>query len=271
MPTQHTTPTVLTIAGSDSCGGAGIQADLKTLAALHVYGTCAITALTAQNTCSVEGIFAISPEFVQLQIQTVLSDIQVSAIKTGMLVNSAMITAVVQALAKWQHIPLVVDPVMIATSGASLLDDDAVLLLRSQLLPQASVITPNIPEAATLLGLPQATCENAMIEQAKQLLALGPTAVLLKGGHGTGPSANDIFCDARGVHILKAVRISTRNTHGTGCTLASAIAAGLAKGLEPQDACIQAKRYLHRALAHKNPLHVGCGQGPIQHFFSSSI
>lgn len=268
MAIQHTTPIALTIAGSDSCAGAGIQADLKTFAALGVYGTSAITALTAQNTCTVRDVFKVPAEFVETQIQTVLADIKVDAIKIGMLANRAIANIVAQTLASVPHIPVVLDPVMISTSGSSLLDTEAVLTLVQQLLPKALIITPNIAEAAALLGRPTAKNEADMCQQAEQLLELGANTVLIKGGHNLGPQANDIFHDGKNLHILKAARIDTKNTHGTGCTLASAITAGLAKGLTPLDACSEAKQYLHRALAHANELHVGCGHGPVHHFFS---
>ena len=261
------TPIVLTIAGSDSGGGAGIQADLKTFAALGVYGCSAITSLTAQNTQGVQAVLPIPPAFVQAQIQSVLSDIQVNAIKTGMLATADIINAVADSLKSFAQIPLVLDPVMVATSGDRLLAEDAINTLIENLIPRATILTPNLLEAAALLNTPVAQNIADIQQQAELLLALGVQAVLIKGGHSHGDEATDVLLSEDGFEFFSAVRIATKNTHGTGCTLASAIAAGLAKKLSLRDAVAQAKNYLHNALMHSNELKVGQGHGPAHHFF----
>ncbi len=261
------TPIALTIAGSDSGGGAGIQADLKTFAALGVYGCSAISSLTAQNTKGVQGVLPIPPAFVQAQIQSVLSDIQVGVIKTGMLATADIIGAVAESLKLYTHIPLVVDPVMVATSGARLLAEDAINTLIEKLIPQATLLTPNLLEAAVLLNKPVAKSITEMQQQAELLLAMGAESVLMKGGHGEGEQATDVLLTSDGFELFSAARIATKNTHGTGCTLASAIAAGLAKKLSLRDAVEQAKHYLHNALLHANELTVGQGSGPVHHFY----
>lgn len=262
------TPIALTIAGSDSGGGAGIQADIKTFSALGVFGTSAITSLTAQNTLGVQGVLPVPPAFVQQQIHSVLSDIQVSAIKTGMLANADIIAAVAASLSACPHIPFVLDPVMVATSGDRLLAEDAVHTLLRCLMPLATVITPNLHEAAVLLNTTVALNRAQMQQQGEQILALGARAVLMKGGHTDGESATDLLITATGIEAFSAPRLSTKNTHGTGCTLASAIAAGLAKQLSLRDSVEQAKRYLHQALVHSETLHIGQGSGPVHHFYS---
>jgi len=264
-PNSHT-PIAMTIAGSDSGGGAGIQADLKAFAALGVYGCSAIASLTAQNTLGVQGVFPVPPAFVQAQIHSVLSDIQVSAIKTGMLATAEIISAVANSL-QGCNIPLVLDPVMVATSGDRLLAEDAISTLIEKLIPRATMLTPNLLEAAALLNTQVAISIPEMEQQAKQLLAMGAQAVLIKGGHGTGEQATDLLLTQDGVELFSATRIATNNTHGTGCTLASAIAAGLAKKLSLRDAVAQAKDYLHNALLHSNELNVGTGSGPVHHFY----
>lgn len=261
------TPIAMTIAGSDSGGGAGIQADLKTFAALGVYGCSAIASLTAQNTQGVQGVLPISPAFVQAQIQSVLSDIQVGAIKIGMLATADIISAVASSLRDYSDIPLVLDPVMVATSGDRLLAEDAIRTLIEKLIPRAAILTPNLLEAAALLNGQVASSIAEMEQQAKYLLAMGAQAVLIKGGHGTGEEATDVLLTQDGIELFSAVRIATNNTHGTGCTLASAIAAGLAKKLSLRDAVAQAKDYLHNALAHANELTIGQGSGPVHHFY----
>ncbi|RYY75097.1 MAG: bifunctional hydroxymethylpyrimidine kinase/phosphomethylpyrimidine kinase [Gammaproteobacteria bacterium] len=260
------TPTALTIAGSDSGGGAGIQADLKTFAALGVYGCSAITSLTAQNTLGVQGVLAIEPDFVQAQIQSVLSDIQVGAIKTGMLANADIIFAITESLIEHSHIPLVVDPVMVATSGDRLLAEDAIHLLIEKLIPRATLLTPNLLEAAALLNQSVAKNLTQMKQQAEQLLELGAQAVLMKGGHGKGETATDLLLTTTEEFLFSAPRIATKNTHGTGCTLASAIAAGLAKNLSLNEAVSQAKDYLQGAILRSNELNIGKGSGPVHHF-----
>ncbi|KAB2850680.1 MAG: bifunctional hydroxymethylpyrimidine kinase/phosphomethylpyrimidine kinase [Hyphomicrobiaceae bacterium] len=258
-------PVALTIAGSDSGGGAGIQADLKTFAALGVYGTSAITALTAQNTLGVQGVLPIEPGFIAAQIASVLADFAVGAAKTGMLGTSEAIRAVASALEAQPSLPLVVDPVMVATSGDPLIDDGAVAALIEVLLPRAAIVTPNLPEAARMTGRPAAKTEEEMREQARLVLALGAKAVLLKGGHGSGSEAVDILLDERGYARLSRPRIATRNTHGTGCTLSAAIAAGLARGLGLGPAVEAAKDYLWQALRSADRLGVGHGAGPVDH------
>jgi hydroxymethylpyrimidine/phosphomethylpyrimidine kinase len=267
MNSNRVTPIALTIAGSDSGGGAGIQADLKTFSALGVFGCSAITSLTAQNTLGVQGVFVVPPEFVQQQIQSVMSDIQVGAIKTGMLANVGIISAVADSLKNYPSIPFVLDPVMVATSGDRLLTEDAVENLIKDLLPLASVITPNLHEAAALLNQSLAKDRKAMQEQGEKILSLGAKAVLMKGGHTTDDQATDLLITHSGTEIFSAPRLQTKNTHGTGCTLASAIAAGLAKQLSLQDAVKQAKDYLQGALAASNQLQIGKGSGPVHHFF----
>ena len=244
------TPIALTIAGSDSSGGAGIQADLKTFTALGVYGASVLTALTAQNTRGVTAILPVPPEFVRQQIDAVATDLKVAAVKTGMLNDRATVLAVVKGVRRHTLAPLVVDPVMVATSGDMLLQADAVAAVRGDLLPLADILTPNLLEAARLLDLPVAADETEMQAQAQALLALGPKAVLLKGGHGEGRDAVDILV-ARGVAPVRLAlpRIDTANTHGTGCTLSAAIAAGLARGESLVDAVLSAKRFVHAALA----------------------
>jgi len=260
------TPIAMTIAGSDSGGGAGIQADLKTFAALGVYGCSAIASLTAQNTRGVQGVLPIAPAFVQAQIQSVLSDIQVGSIKTGMLATADIISAVAESI-RCCDIPLVLDPVMVATSGDRLLAEDAIKTLIEKLIPHATILTPNLLEAAALLNLPVAQNIAEMKQQAEWLLSMGAQSVLIKGGHGQGDRATDVLLTSNGFELFSAARIATQNTHGTGCTLASAIAAGLAKKLSLRDAVAQAKDYLHNALLQSNELNIGQGSGPVHHFY----
>ncbi len=262
------TAIAVTVAGSDSGGGAGIQADLKTFSALGVYGASIITALTAQNTLGVQGIHNITADFVSLQMDSVFSDLAVGAVKIGMLSQADIIHAVADGLIKHQQENIVLDPVMIAASGDSLISSDAVETLRKRLLPLAFLITPNLPEAAVLLGEKEATSENEMIEQAKRLLTMGPKAVLVKGGHGTGPESTDILISENGVSRLSTPRLNSHNTHGTGCTLSSAITAGIAKGLALDLAVSQAKDYLTTALKAADNLRIGHGTGPVHHFHS---
>src|SRR4029077_4543910 len=223
-------PIGLTIAGSDSSGGAGIQGDPKTFAAFGVYGASVITALTAQNTRGVTGIHLVPADFVCAQIDAVFSDLAVKAVKIGMVAQLATIDAIVAGLTRWSPRHIVLDPVMVATSGDRLLATDAVEALRAKLIPLASLITPNLPEAAALLDEGIASDEHAVERQGKQLLARGARAVLIKGGHGQGAESIDYLFTGDGVIALSAPRVATRNTHGTGCSLSSAIAAGLAKG-----------------------------------------
>lgn len=272
------TPIALTIAGSDSSGGAGIQADLKTFSALGVYGASVVTALTAQNTTGVYGVHVAPAPFILTQMEVVLSDLSVSAVKIGMLGLEESVYAVAVGLQRWRRAlaaragraipspPVVLDPVMVAGTGAPLLQPGAELALRSHLLPFVDLITPNLPEAARLLGASEASSETMMLRQAELLLALGARAVLIKGGHGAGEEAIDIFCDGSQVLRLAAPRADTRNTHGTGCTLSAAIAAQLALGRPMSEAVTIAKAYLTAALMAADELHIGHGPGPVHHF-----
>jgi len=260
------TAIAVTIAGSDSGGGAGIQADLKTFSALGVYGASVITALTAQNTLGVQGIHDVPPAFVEQQIDSVFSDLAVDAVKIGMLSQPAIIETVAERLERHRATQVVLDPVMVAASGDHLLAPEAVNALRQVLLPKALLVTPNLPEAAAILDEPLAQDERAMCRQAERILALGPRAVLVKGGHGTGHESTDILMDAQGVRRFTAPRIDTRNTHGTGCTLSSAIAAGLAKGLSLDDAIAMAKSFISAAIGASSQLQIGRGHGPVHHF-----
>lgn len=261
-----TTPVALTIAGSDSSGGAGIQADLKTFAALGVYGASAITALTAQNTEGVTGIHAVPAAFVTAQIDAVFSDLDVGAVKIGMVAQAASIDAIAAALSRWKPAHVVLDPVMIATSGDRLLAAEAVEALRTKLIRTASVITPNLPEAAALLDEPIARSEAEIESQGRRLLALGCRAVLIKGGHGAGTESIDYLVCAENTIELAALRVATRNTHGTGCSLSSAVAAGLAKGEDLETAVRNAKRWISAAIAAADRFSVGHGHGPVHHF-----
>jgi hydroxymethylpyrimidine/phosphomethylpyrimidine kinase len=261
-----TIPIALTIAGSDSSGGAGIQADLKSFAALGVYGASVITALTAQNTRGVTGIHQVPADFVTAQIDAVFADLDVAAVKIGMVSQPATIDAIVAGLTRWSPKHVVLDPVMVATSGDRLLAAEAVDALRTKLIPLASLITPNLPEAAALLDEAVASSEAAIESQGRRLLAMGARAVLIKGGHGQGPESTDYLIDGNGVVTLAAPRIDTRNTHGTGCSLSSAIAAGFAKGEELEAAVRNAKAWVSAAIAAADRLGVGHGHGPIHHF-----
>lgn len=257
-------PTVLTIAGSDSSGGAGIQADLKTYAALGVYGMSAITALTAQNTTGVSGIHEVPPEFVAAQIDAVVKDIRPDVVKTGMLSSAAIIEVVAGKIREHALGRLVVDPVMVAKSGDRLLREDAVRALREKLLPLAEVVTPNIPEAEDIIGWELRTDEDIR-QAAAEIAALGARNVVMKGGHREGPEAIDLLFDGRDFHEFRAPRIRTTSDHGTGCTFASAIAAYLAKGETMREAVRLAKEYLTEALRLAYP--VGHGRGPVDHFW----
>jgi hydroxymethylpyrimidine/phosphomethylpyrimidine kinase len=263
------TPIAVTIAGSDSGGGAGIQADLKTFAALGVYGASVIAALTAQNTQGVTAIHDVPADFIAAQIDAVFTDLDVNAVKIGMLSQAAAIEAVAAGLTRHQARNIVLDPVMVATSGDRLLAQEAVAALTRDLIPRALVVTPNLHEAAALTGLPLARNEQDMEAQAREILSLGPRRVLIKGGHGTGDDSVDLLVSANDVVRLSAPRIATKNTHGTGCTLSSAIAAGLAKGLDLTSAVRAAKDYVTAAIAAADRLHVGHGHGPLNHFFQT--
>lgn len=257
---------VLSIAGSDPSGGAGIQADLKTFAARGCYGMAVITALTAQNTQGVSAVRPLDPDFVAEQIRMVFADIRVDAVKIGMIANAGIARAVAEALSPHRGIPVVLDPVMIAKGGAALLDPAAVTVLKESLLPLATLVTPNLPEAAALLGDPEASDRRIMESQAVRLTALGAKGVLVKGGHLAGHESPDVLVAEGQVTWFEASRIATPNTHGTGCSLSSALAAELAKGLEPQDAVRAAKAWLKEAVRTSGSLSVGSGHGPVHHF-----
>ena len=261
-----TIPIALTIAGSDSSGGAGIQADLKTFAALGVYGASVITALTAQNTRGVSGIYPVPPEFVTAQMDAVFGDLDVRAVKIGMVAQLATIDAIAAALARWKPSHVVLDPVMIATSGDRLLSADAIASLRTKLIPHAVLITPNLAEAAALLDEEVASSEAAIASQGTRLLLMGCPAVLIKGGHGQGPESTDYLFSANATIALPAPRILTNNTHGTGCSLSSAIAALLARGEPMETAVRSAKAWISAAIAAADRLDVGHGHGPVHHF-----
>jgi hydroxymethylpyrimidine/phosphomethylpyrimidine kinase len=254
----------MTIAGSDSGGGAGIQADLKTFAALGVYGTSALTAVTAQNTLGVTAVHEIPPEVVAAQIDAIVSDIGADAVKTGMLASAPIIEVVAAKLRQYRLPNLVVDPVMAAKSGDRLLRPEAVAALRELLLPLATVVTPNLPEAEILVGRPLPDGE-AVRDAAREIVALGPRAVVMKGGHAAGDIVVDVLFDGVNFREYAAPRVDTRSTHGTGCTFASAIAAGLAQGLGLEEAVAQAKEYVTAALRNAKP--IGGGHGPVHHFY----
>lgn len=257
-------PIALTVAGSDSSGGAGIQADLKTFSALGAFGASVITALTAQNTRTVTAVHEAPPEMVAAQIDAVFDDLAVGAVKIGMLSSPEIIGAVADSLAV-RDVPIILDPVMVAKSGDALLQDRAVETLKARLLPLATVLTPNLPEAARLAGAAAAAEGDEALAAA--LMAMGPAAVMLKGGHGAGPDCTDLLVRRHGPQLrLVAPRIETRNTHGTGCTLSSAIAAGLAAGMALDRAVERAHAYLQRAIRAADELGVGSGHGPVHHF-----
>jgi hydroxymethylpyrimidine/phosphomethylpyrimidine kinase len=253
----------LTIAGSDSGAGAGIQADLKTFAAFGVYGTSAITAITAQNTIGVGAVLAVNAKLVGAQIDAIIADIGTHAVKTGMLANSAIIETVAKKIRQHDLINIVVDPVMVATSGDLLIEKSAVAALRNKLIPLASIVTPNIPEAEVLAGMKLRGADEIR-QAAIRIVKMGAKTVLIKGGHLKG-SAVDLFYDGKKFAALSAPRIRGKNTHGTGCTLSAAIAAGLAKGQKLETAVTQAKRYITDALRHG--YRIGSGHSPVHHFY----
>jgi hydroxymethylpyrimidine/phosphomethylpyrimidine kinase len=256
-------PVALTIAGSDSGGGAGIQADLKTFAAMGVHGTSAITAITAQNTVTVTEIFELPAPIVVAQIEAVVSDLRVAAAKTGMLASSEIIQAVAAAIQTHGLRNLVVDPVMVAKGGAKLLHDEAIDALRSRLLPLAAVVTPNLPEAEVILGRAIRTIPERR-QAARDLVALGPRAAVVKGGHA-GDDVTDVYWDGSEMVELPGIRVATANTHGSGCVFSAAIAAGLAKGLDPLTAVRHAKEFISGAIEHS--LEIGHGHGPVNPMF----
>lgn len=268
---QHKTAIAMTIAGSDPSGGAGLQADLKTFSALGVYGCAVVTALTAQNTRGVVDVWALPEGSVAGQIASVLDDVPVCSVKLGMLLNRQVIDEVIEQLETVPQLPVVCDPVMVATSGDRLLRDDAVEAIITRLFPRSTLITPNMAEAAVLLQTTEARSEADLSAQAMQLLKLGPQAVLLKGGHMEGPEAMDVLVwrEDSGIQqeIFRSPRIATPNTHGTGCTLAAAVAAGLAKGLDLRSAAGEAKHFISQAIAHADDLQIGSGAGPVNHLW----
>ncbi|MDS1270984.1 bifunctional hydroxymethylpyrimidine kinase/phosphomethylpyrimidine kinase [Lipingzhangella sp. LS1_29] len=258
---------LLTIAGSDPSGGAGIQADLKTFSALGCYGMAVPTALTAQSTTGVTGVHAVPAEFVTEQLETLLADVRVDAVKIGMLANADIVAAVADAVEEYELPNVVVDPVMVAQSGDRLLAAEAVQALRSRLLPLAHIVTPNLPETADLLDEPEVHDLAAMADQATRLLELGPQRALVKGGHLSGQSSTDLLAvPGAAPDSLSAERVATRNTHGTGCTLSSAIASLLPQRPTVHEAVRDAKDYLTQALRRADELNVGRGRGPVQHF-----
>lgn len=257
---------ILTIAGSDSGGGAGIQADLKAISATGAYGLSVITALTAQNTVGVDAIYPIAIDFLKAQMETVSRDIRIDAVKVGML-GTPEVTVAVAAFLKTLDCPIVVDPVMVAKSGDRLLHADAVAAMREQLLPHATVITPNLPEAADLLGQPEAVSESEMIAQARALMAFGIGACVLKGGHLMTQDSPDLLMTESGELWFPGLRIDTVNTHGTGCTVSSALASYLGQGLSIPTAFEKAKGYIQGAIAASDQLSVGHGHGPVHHFW----
>ncbi|HXE81431.1 MAG TPA: bifunctional hydroxymethylpyrimidine kinase/phosphomethylpyrimidine kinase [Vicinamibacterales bacterium] len=256
--------TALTIAGSDSGAGAGIQADLKTFAAFGIYGLSAITAVTAQNTTRVWTFLAMPVELVVAQIEAVASDFAIGAVKTGMLATAEIVTAVADAVRRHSLAPLVVDPVIVAKSGDRLLSADALEAVRSRLLPLARVVTPNRPEAEVLAGLSIANAEDAQAA-AQRIHALGPAAVVIKGGHFEGAELTNLLFDGERFTTFATPRIESKNTHGTGCTFASAIAAMLAQGTDLAEAVERATEFVAGAVAHGLPL--GHGHGPLDHFY----
>ncbi len=261
-----TPPVALTIAGSDSSGGAGMQADLATFFALGVHGASAISALTAQNSLGVTGVLTVEPAFLALQIAAVCDDLRVRAVKTGMLASGALIESVAVAL-RFHHLSeVVVDPVMVAKSGAVLLQDQALDALRTQLLPLARVLTPNLPEAARLLDWPELEVRASPEAACRALLAMGPRSVVLKGGHAGGTWSEDLFFDGVRLERLGGKRIDSRNTHGTGCTFSAALCAHLALGSEPLAAAQAAKRYIQAAIEGAREWQLGSGHGPVDHW-----
>jgi len=266
---METIPNVLTIAGSDSGGGAGIQADLKSFSANRTYGASVITALTAQNTLGVTAIHDLPADFIAAQMDAVFSDIAIDAVKIGMLSKPEVIVAVANGLRRYGARNIILDPVMVTTSGDPLICDDAVDTLVSKLFPLADCITPNLHEAARLTGKNLAENEDAMLNQAENLRAMGARAVLLKGGHfrEDQKEAIDLLNDAGHIHWLTEQRVATTNTHGTGCSLSSAVTANLARGMELSQAVSKAKGWLTKAIDASEQLRVGAGPGPVHHFY----
>lgn len=276
---RHTlhTPCALSIAGSDSGGGAGVQADLKVFSAREVYGATVITALTAQNTQEVRAIHTVPSSFIEAQMRAVFDDIKVHAVKIGMLGNSETIETVAKVLSEYKPEHIIVDPVMVAKSGDKLLESSAITAMKETLLPLSTLITPNLPEAHVLLEDEESDIEikppfsqASMPLMAKQLLSIGAKAVLVKGGHlDSGEKSADLYMDSKGFSWFSAERVNTTNTHGTGCSLSSAITAELAKQVPLIDAVKRAKQYIHKAITHADSLNIGRGHGPIHHFYET--
>lgn len=268
---MKTYPVVLTIAGSDSSGGAGIQADLKAMSAIGVFGTSAITAITAQNTCEVRAIQGIDPAIVRQQIEAVLDDLPCRTVKLGMLYARPTIEAIADCLAHYRLDHIVLDPVMVSTSGCRLIEEEAIEAVKSLLLPQATLVTPNIPEAEILSGMP-VTNEREMELAAQRLFRIGCRAVLIKGGHLEGAESYDLLFTPQAAPVrYTSPRVATRNTHGTGCTFSSAIASYLALGHTLPDAVAAAKSYLTRALEAGADVSIGHGHGAVNHLFAPSV
>lgn len=261
-------PAVLTIAGSDSGGGAGIQADLKTFSALGCYGTSAITAVTVQNTCGVRGIHSIPPSIVQDQIRAVMDDIKPAAIKIGMVHSAELAKAIAQTLHEFSWVPIVLDPVMVATSGDKLIEDSTIEILRKELFPLAKLVTPNLDEAQILSGMLIKNLEQ-MKAAAQKIMETGCGSVLVKGGHLKGARLYDVFLRQDGTQrVFESPSIESKNTHGTGCTLSSAIAAHLARGMDLEEALQHSKDYIHQAIESGKEVKTGAGHGPLNHFFN---
>jgi hydroxymethylpyrimidine/phosphomethylpyrimidine kinase len=258
---------VLTIAGTDPSGGAGIQADLKTFSALGAYGMSVVTALVAQTTTGVRQVMEVPPEFVAAQLEVLFEDVRVDAVKIGMLANAPVIRAVADCLHRHRPAYVVLDPVMVAKSGDALLDPTAVASLVGELMPAVDLVTPNLDEAAVMLGEPVVTSSAEMRGQAERVAALGAKRVLLKGGHLSEAESSDVLLSEEGIEMLSAPRIATHNDHGTGCTLSSAIAALRPRCEDWRDAVVRAKEYLTGALAAADQLDVGHGHGPVHHFY----
>lgn len=266
--TKYKYPVVLTIAGTDPTGGAGIQADLKTFAALGCYGMSVITALVAQNTCGVKSIHSVPPEFVKAQLQTVLEDIQPDAIKIGMVHSVELVTVIAEVLINYPLIPVVFDPVMIATSGHRLIEEDTIAAIVEKLFPLAKVITPNMDEAALLAGIQVSTVDD-MYEAAAQIMSLGCESLLLKGGHLQSEKLTSMLVNAKGlIQEYQSDKIETNNMHGSGCTLSSAIASYLARDLELKEAVAEAQEYVHNAIYHAADVVCGKGNGPLNHGYN---
>lgn len=265
------TPNILSIAGSDPSGGAGIQADIKAISASGGYAMAALTALTAQNTQGVTGVHLVPPGFVAEQIDAVFADVAVHAVKIGMIATAEIAEAVAEVLARRRPAQVVLDPVMVAKGGARLLDPEAVETVRRRLLPLADILTPNLPEAAALTGLPEPRSAAEMPAAAAALRALGARGVLLKGGHLGGEASPDLLLTSEGETWLPGARVETRNTHGTGCSLSAALATELARGGPPEEAARRAKAFVAAAIAAADRLAVGSGAGPIHHFHLMEI